>query len=88
MMTTLFIECPFCGCITEIEVPTEGYLAYEGGALAQDAFPYLPTEEREVLVSGLCYACQSLYEEDEEDWEPIYDEFGYDPYQGCYDWDC
>lgn len=28
------------------------------------------------------------YDEDEEYWEDDYDECGYNPYLGCYDFDC
>jgi hypothetical protein len=31
--------------------------------------------------------CEAFYE-DEEDYEPNYDECGYNPYMGCYDFDC
>jgi len=83
--------CPFCGHINEIGVNEDDYWDWQDGELVQNAFPYLSADEREVLISGLCYDCQSdLFEDDEEDWDgDSWDaEIGYNPYEGCYDWDC
>ena len=50
--------CPFCGEIHIILVDAIDYDAWEsGGALAQEAFPYLSADEREMLISGICPTC-------------------------------
>ena len=50
-------QCPFCGRSNEIEVNEADYRDWDEGALAQDAFPYLSADEREVLISGICPTC-------------------------------
>ena len=45
--------CPFCGHAHEVEVNEMDYLDWQDGALAQDAFPYLSADERELLISGI-----------------------------------
>jgi hypothetical protein len=93
-MMNMVIEatCPFCGAITPIEVNADDYAAWQAGELVQNAFPYLDAEDREVLISGICYDCQSeVFDEDEddyEDYEDDVDEMGFNPYMGCYDFDC
>lgn len=50
--------CPFCGKVNEIVVDTVGYTMWEfGDATAQEAFPYLSADEREMLISGICPTC-------------------------------
>ncbi len=58
---TVAVRCPFCGTVTEVTVPREGWVARANGALIQDAFPALDADTREVLVSGLCKACQDQF---------------------------
>lgn len=54
----LVTTCPFCGREFEVEVYESDYLAWEvGDALAQDVFPYLSADEREMLISGICPSC-------------------------------
>jgi hypothetical protein len=51
-------RCPFCGVVRTVTVDAIDYLAWEvGDALAQDAFPYLSADEREMLISGICPTC-------------------------------
>ena len=51
-------HCPFCGVVRTVTVDAIDYLAWEvGDALAQDAFPYLSADEREMLISGICPTC-------------------------------
>ena len=60
--------CPFCGKGQEVEVNEQDYWDWEDGTLAQDAFPYLDPEEREVLISGICPTCwDSMFGGGEED---------------------
>ena len=58
-MMNIGVQCPFCGCITELEIPLEGYFAWKlDGELVQNAFPELTPTEREMLISGICPDCQ------------------------------
>jgi hypothetical protein len=50
-------SCPFCGHANEVEVNEMDYLDWQDGVLAQDAFPYLSANEREMLISGICPTC-------------------------------
>lgn len=49
--------CPFCGKAHEVEVNEMDYLDWQDGMHAQDAFPYLSAEDREMLISGICPDC-------------------------------
>ena len=49
--------CPFCGEAHEIAVNEMDYLDWKDGELAQNAFPYLSADEREMLISGICPSC-------------------------------
>lgn len=94
----IITSCPICGHSHVIEVSEADYWEWRNGATVQDAFPYLSAAEREILVSGICPTCWEKtfedLEEDEddeddfEDWEAIAEEYGYNPYMGCYDFDC
>ena len=70
---TVTTICPFCGMPHDVEVDFLDFCAWQNGALAQDAFPYLSADEREMLISGICPDCWERtfggYEEDEEDYE-------------------
>lgn len=89
---TIVTACPFCGHANEIAVNEADYWDWQDGALVQDAFPYLSADEREMLISGICPTCwEETFrdsDEDPEDWEDDVDECGYNPYMGCYDFDC
>lgn len=50
-------NCPFCGEYHEVLVSEADYAEWQGGELAQNAFPYLTAEEREILISGICPDC-------------------------------
>ena len=90
--------CPFCGHAHEIEVNEADYDDWKDGILlAQDAFPYLSADERETLISGICGECwDNLFgmPEEEDDLHYTGDcddcdiEMGFDPYEGCYSFDC
>lgn len=56
-MINLIVTCPFCGVESVISVFEDDYLAWEQGALVQDAFPYLSADDREMLISGICPTC-------------------------------
>lgn len=83
--------CPFCGKTHYVRVPADGWYAYVNGALAQDAFPTLSATKREQLISNICPDCQEEIFGGESiggDEEPIDLEEGFDPYEGCYTFDC
>lgn len=50
-------RCPFCGRGNEVEVNESDYWDWDDGKMAQDAFPYLSADEREMLISGICPQC-------------------------------
>lgn len=96
---TVVTVCPFCGKGHEIEVNEMDYLDWKDGELAQEAFPYLSAEDREMLISGICPDCwDSMFgseeddEEDEDEYTGDCDDFdlemGFDPYEGCWTGDC
>lgn len=60
-------QCPFCGRGNEVEVNEADYWDWDDGMLAQDAFPYLSADEREMLISGICPTCwDKMFGSDEE----------------------
>ena len=82
-MINLEIRCPFCGAISSIPCDEDALARYDAGALVQDAFPQMDPMTREILVSGMCRACQSsFFEEEDEDEDE--DE---DPFEGCFECD-
>jgi len=60
-------RCPFCGRGNEIEVNEIDYLDWQDGELAQNAFPYLSTDEREALITGICPTCWAGMFDSEDD---------------------
>ena len=87
------VTCPLCGNVTLLAVVEEDFRAWEEGALIQNVMPYMDATERETLISGLCEVCQGGIfgnEEEDEDFEPddIDDDCGFDPYEGCFTFDC
>ena len=94
-------RCPFCGEAHTVLVNEMDYYDWQDGKLAQDAFPYLSADEREMLISGICPTCwdgmwgsaDNDYEDEDldndEDCDWGYNEdMGFDPYLGCYTDDC
>lgn len=49
--------CPFCGEAYFTPVRNCDYEAWENGELAQNAFPYLSADERELIMTGICSTC-------------------------------
>ncbi len=49
--------CPFCGETHDVFVRKSDYHAWQDGELAQNAFPYLSADEREMLITGICPDC-------------------------------
>ena len=50
-------HCPICGEYHEVEVSESDFVAWQCGEHAQNAFPYLTANEREILISGICSKC-------------------------------
>lgn len=65
-MITLTCTCIMCGGIHEIYVRPDDYYNWIDGQLAQEAFPYLSAEEREMLISGICPDCWNWMFKEEE----------------------
>lgn len=70
MMMTVVTKCPMCGKVTLVDVRSADYDAWQHGKHVQDAFPYLPADEREMLITGICSECWDkmfgVVEEDDE----------------------
>lgn len=49
--------CVCCHKFVTLNVKPADLVAYERGAHAQEAFPYLEPSQREVLISGVCPDC-------------------------------
>lgn len=58
--TCLRKTCNMCDAQHEIWVEDDDYKAWENGKMCQDAFPYLNTGQREILISGTCGRCFDL----------------------------
>lgn len=64
---TVITTCPFCGHVNEVAVNEMDYLDWQDGELAQNAFPYLSADEREILISGICPTCwNGMFEGEDE----------------------
>ena len=55
--TTITRACVQCRKHQEVTAPTAGVVAWERGALIQDAFPAMSVDDREILISGVCGTC-------------------------------
>lgn len=59
--------CFACGEQATVEVAEDGYRRWQAGAFVQVAFPEMPKEQRELLVSGIHPACwERLFGSEEE----------------------
>lgn len=57
-MFVINTACPICGKTTPVQIRRMAdYNAWRNGKCAQDAFPYLSADEREMLISGICPTC-------------------------------
>ena len=52
------MRCPFCGKEHSVEAREHDLIAYNNGQLAQHAFPYLSSTQREQIISHICPECQ------------------------------
>ena len=72
-----------CSRITAIEVEEEPFTRFVNGEKIQNALPMLNSFERETLITGMCFDCQSkLFHNPKpgEDWGPL---MGECPECGC-----
>lgn len=49
--------CPVCGTDHTVEVDPVAYGRWKAGAFIQDAFPDMPKDQREILMTGIDQAC-------------------------------
>ena len=63
--------CPECDKSTVHTVDFEAFQKLQAGAKVQDAFPMMPPEEREQLVSGYCPSCWKEMFSEHEEWGVI-----------------
>lgn len=57
--------CPMCGDTEDIYTPSKCFIAWKDGMLIQKAMPFLDTDDRERLMSGICPVCfNKMFEED------------------------
>jgi len=61
------VKCPRCEREYILPCNKEDLIAFQNGEkLAQEAFPYMPAQYREMLISGLCPECWDEIFSDEE----------------------
>lgn len=56
----VLICCVVCKRRYVVRVQSDDLLRHHDGVLAQDAFPYLSPEYRELLISGTCPGCWAV----------------------------
>ena len=64
---TICKRCFYCGDTSFIQLNANDLNSYMSGKYAQDAFPYLTAEQREIIISGTCPECwQAIFSKDEK----------------------
>lgn len=60
--------CPLCGEKNIIRVNSSDYDRWKNGELIQRCFPYLSSDERELLITGICPKCwiTTLFDSDKK----------------------
>ena len=61
------MPCYKCGKSSIIEVDSIGYQKWQSGTLIQKAFPEMPKESRELLLSGIHPECWNEMFKDSDD---------------------
>ena len=56
-MTVVAVQCRVCHDVHFIDVPVDGFIAWQSGELIQHALPELSTDQRELLISATCGTC-------------------------------
>lgn len=68
MTAVVAVPCRLCKEVTDLTVNIEGFVAWQGGKLIQDALPELSADQRELLISGTCDKCwNEMFPSDEEE---------------------
>jgi len=63
----VFVDCHMCGAESEVPVTKEKYDQWQSGKHAQDVWPEMSLENRELLISGTCLECQKVLFAEPED---------------------
>ena len=58
--------CLICGASSVLALDPQAVRQWQAGALIQDAFPDLPLDERELILTGTHTACWDLMFDEEE----------------------
>lgn len=67
-MQEFFVICQTCNKRYTFQVDPEDYAAFRNGKFAQNAFPYLTSAERELMISQTCGPCfDKMFPPDDED---------------------
>ena len=82
-------KCPFCRTKTEIKISAKGYEKWLDGDCVQDAFPDMSAEDRELLITGMCYNCQDKTFadddcEDNDDYDGSDDHYTFEDLGSCW----
>lgn len=76
MIVSRKYACKFCGKEVTVQAEEEKFLRFDAGAHAQDVFPDLRVNYRELMISGICGECfDQIFENDDEDNSESDDEF-------------
>lgn len=69
--TTISKVCLTCNVEHRIDIYLDDLMRFHNGTHAQDAFPYLTEDQRELLISEICGTCfEAMFAEDDEDEAP------------------
>ena len=67
MTAVVAVPCRLCNEVADLTVNIEGFVAWQGGKLIQEALPELSADQRELLISGTCDKCwNEMFPSDEE----------------------
>lgn len=64
LVSVLCPNCPFCGKASYLRLPRAQVQAFQLGMLVQRAFPGLPADQRELLISGTHPECWDRFMKD------------------------
>ena len=68
MTAVVAVPCRLCNEVADLTVNIEGFVAWQGGKLIQEALPELSADQRELLISGTCDKCwNEMFPSDEEE---------------------
>lgn len=68
MTAVVAVPCRLCNEVADLTVNIEGFVAWQGGKLIQEALPELDADQRELLISGTCPTCwDKMFPSDEEE---------------------